>query len=585
MNLTQKVKVPKRNCISSSNESLGKMKRSPTPEGSRSNSKSFEQRNNAYNAKEALVNDGRTSNLIKCQASISADHIPVNKVEELKICQSVNGLEISPRSNRGIFTNGHIKPVSVVRGVASAIRRPNPSTNNANSNDSLASNYSLSSQTTSNGSLSPTYEENPAHETNQNSMLPEATKGNQKSNLGTDQTVNSDEKGKITALTYKASPFSISPIEQFNQQESNPVKTSLGCEVKMFNSTVNGTPCVPAMKPLLPSRGSFNLETHFGMHDISDDSEPVTVVKPTSKIAHKPHNHVTFKEPVVAGIKGDTPPSSCTLERKPTEIGPSPFRRSASMRVGKPPAAKPKSDVTCLSSDTLFTHIVVPSKKMEVNNRPPETVPSPKRFQHYPMLRGASNASVDPKNRPLLLPYMDSESDEDVLEHRLVAGAYGAPLVSSESCTSVSHDDNNDTDPSATEYNTDNGSDTVYDFNPYFFRLNYEDIRKEQQLLLVQQSPQQQKQPMQRSPSKLSVASLRRNSLSRIQEEEGGLATKTSPRVHSPVMSSATTHKIKKHDKILKASSLTGVKKKKKHKTARMVAAETFNAMFTFCTP
>lgn len=562
LTLAQKIRSATGSNISSSNESLRSLKRSPTPD-SDAKLRATEYSKNANNTKESLCYSLKNTNLTKCQASISADHIPIRKDEEIKVSQSISGLEISPKPRAVSFTGAFSKPVSVVRGVASAIRHSAPKDTSSLSFPNLGSGTLTS--TTANSQLPIKYE------TDAN-----MAKVNETENVVAVDKFSKQRNEANTKEKYCSSSNRSSTASEFSS------------EVDSSHLSARGKPLTPP----LPSRGSFDLETHFGMHDISDDGEPVTVLRPASGGSFRSSSTscVTFKEAINGSRRHSQglPSPHHTATESPSAKA-TPFKRSSSMRVGRATSTpKVGSDVALLKADTLFTNFVVSPKK---SSSPTATVPSSGQYQHYPLLKHAP-AHCPPKKACLLLPYnIDSDSDEDVLEHRLVAGAYGAPLVSSESYTSVSHDDNNeDTDPSATEYNTDNGSD-AYDFTPHLFRLNYDELQDDKHALALQQEYprhaaahvqlQQQALYHHSSPGKIH----RRNSLSRIQEEDIA-STGHTTRVHHTSTSVTPYTKLKKQDKFpLNHSSLSGVKKKKKMRTAKMVAAETFNAMFTFCTP
>ena len=592
------------NGFSSSSESLRSLKRSPTPD-SEANAWRLVNLRNAYNVrenfsrgmyhtKEALHSSPHhiTSNLVSCLESVSADRILVPKTEELKVCQSLSGLEISPKPATAVPATR--KPVSVVRGVASAIRHPPSSEASIHANMSFPhaneGNYSFSGKSSPKPSI--------LLETNFDS-------------------------GCYEAISSASTPPRTPPLKPARKSSQ-----SVGVETDFPQG-----PNVRKVSPF-PKKGSFDIETHFGMHVLSQDSEPVTVLKHKSP-QHSKSNTTTdaitmnvsvqdkqvgassnIKATVVgATLKSQLDGNSKAAHVKPsvkgnpiqvtprtgevseTDLSPrnsyrpmnrpsrlsldsntpkekSSFRRSASVRVSRPTSVDHQAtDVTLHKSDTLFTHLVVSPRKGEAQI-PPETVP--RRFQNYPIL-SRTTAVINPKNRSLLIPYQDSDSDEEVLEHRLVAGAYGVPLVSSESCTSVmSHPD---TDPSATDYNTDNGSD-AYDFTPQQFKINYDDLPSRQKEMLIQQCP----------PPPLSSSSVRhspvsklgnshRNSLTRIQEEPSSPPGVKAAGPSSPKL-------LTREGKLLRTNSLNGiVKKKNKLRTAKMVAAETFNAMFTLCTP
>ena len=557
LSFTQKIKT----CISSSSESLKNMKRSSTPEACNTRNTS----GYTSDQKKSIDSKSNGSNLITCKESMSVDRIPIKKIDEVKVCKSFSGLEINPsQKQEASLSTPRSKPVSVVRGVASAIRRPTY-TSDGNSNESLSSNASMySNSVQSMVPVSPhsvlSYIDNTSGYQKQNSM-----------NKTLSHEVNIVANNPDVKLL-ACSPLIKAPIEEEKQNIRRLADSASITQNNMQNSV---TPMKKPATPPMPSKGSFNIETHFGMHDISDDSEPITVLKPTTKSSPvKQNNHVKFKEPLLS--RGQIS-NKLTAETNKHDSLSSPFKRSASVRVGKNPLLKTQSDVTLQTSGTLFSHVVVPPKKFK-EYKAKETVPSPKRFLNYPML---ANASISPKNKSLL-PSMESDTDEEVLEHRLVAGAFGAPLVSSESCTSVSHD-TADTDPSATDYNTDNGSDAAYDFSHAHFKFNYDEIEGDHNRRVVM--------PHVSSLNSSLKLSSRRNSLTRIQEEDSksrGANSKHSGGSSHGVSAVAVGVRSAagKPGKLLKASSLPGVvKKKDKHKTAKMFAEGTMHVLFTMCTP
>lgn len=142
----------------------------------------------------------------------------------------------------------------------------------------------------------------------------------------------------------------------------------------------------------------------------------------------------------------------------------------------------------------------------------------------------------------------DQETDAEVVENKLIASAYAAPIASSESSTSFYHSDTGmtDFDPSATDYCTE----TEVDFNPHQYKIT----------TLI---------PDRSQFSSVNCADL-----------EALIGTSSRPIVRPPSYFQRKKIQITPKIKVKNGSVI-----KIKNKTAKALAAETFNAMFLLCTP
>ncbi|MPC43041.1 hypothetical protein E2C01_036677 [Portunus trituberculatus] len=225
------------------------------------------------------------------------------------------------------------------------------------------------------------------------------------------------------------------------------------------------------------------------------------------KPSQKQPNHVKFREPVVSQVSHSDPTAS-------------PRERVSPHRPQEGPRKAP--DVTLLS-DNLFT-------RFEVAKLP------------HPRVAGRGNTLST-----------DTDTDLETLERRLTLGMYAAPLVSSESCTSFSHDDY-----------TDAASDDLDYYNPMQYKA-YGDGRRRRR-----------------------ASSCPRPSMAR---------PVSPPRPDAPQESALgrtysffRRQKSKKQHKVVDKTLVpplgqAGHVVKPRNKTAKVVVAETLNAVFTLCTP
>lgn len=185
-------------------------------------------------------------------------------------------------------------------------------------------------------------------------------------------------------------------------------------------------------------------------------------------------------------------------------------------------APKNASDVTLLS-DTLFTRFEV--------------------AKHQQRLARRGNT----------LSATDTDTDLETLERRLTLGMYAAPLVSSESCTSFSHDDY-----------TDAASDDLDYYNPMQYKA-YGDGRRRRR-----------------------ASSCPRHSLTRPTSPPRPDVPQESPLGRT--YSFFRRQKNKKQRKVVDKTAVPSLGQaghvvKSRNKTAKVVVAETLNAVFTLCTP
>lgn len=275
----------------------------------------------------------------------------------------------------------------------------------------------------------------------------------------------------------------------------------------------------------------------------SKSSSAVACTKNPISVPHvKSNNHVKFSEPVVSQV---TQNESETVPGHYSPVSPrermSSFPKTTASKttyVKSQESSKSKkstSNVTLLS-DTLFTHFELSS---EPQNRKSE--------------------------KDGVLSATDTDTDLETLERKLTLGMYAAPLVSSESCTSVSPDDA-DEDPSATDYCTDNASD-MGEYNPRQFKpyIDEDCVKINHNNIEVQRAPEEQKISEAINVETDDAESLVRTysffrRQSKAKKQKKIAAKETSPSVNGGVI-------------------------KPKHKAAKHVVAETINAMFTLCTP
>ncbi|KAK7050076.1 Protein Hook 3, partial [Halocaridina rubra] len=302
-------------------------------------------------------------------------------------------------------------------------------------------------------------------------------------------------------------------------------------KLKTGNSPTTVSSCNNANTLSSSNSASSITEKTDVLRKSSIKSSPVfpRLVKET--LVSKANNHVTFREPIVKeGIQS-------RQESPPAHYSPASPRERVSALPKTPTASniekdkKNASGIT-LMSDTLFTHFVI-SPPMEARRLERDVVST-----------------------------TDTDTDLEILEQKLTIGMYAAPLVSSESCTSVSPDDG-DEDPSATEYCSD-----TEDYNPSQFKPFAEDNER-----------------VKLSEKELLVKSQRMASKPKILISKT-LDPATLVRTYSFFRKQAKAKKQRKNAiKEIPASTVNGGIVKTKNKTAKHVVAETFNAMFTLCTP
>ncbi|KAB7508166.1 Protein Hook-like protein 3 [Armadillidium nasatum] len=251
--------------------------------------------------------------------------------------------------------------------------------------------------------------------------------------------------------------------------------------------------------------------------------------------------------------------SSCHTLQSPTSSSP---RRESNK----------KPEVT-LITDTLFTHFVVSPKKnsSESGKGKSESSPCISNVQsHSTSVNNYNDQRA--KSEKEISTFSDTDTDLELVENRLVSSGYGAPLVSSESNTSILYLENynknthyTDIDPSASEYCTE----TETEFDPRQFKLSTLTAaypRKPGRRQSKRQSDRGETKPL---------------ADKNVSDTDALIGISTLP----VVCIGSTPKKKKKVVLTSKNKILNGGVIKVKNKTTKAVFAETFNAMFTFCTP
>ncbi|KAK3861866.1 hypothetical protein Pcinc_032218 [Petrolisthes cinctipes] len=263
-------------------------------------------------------------------------------------------------------------------------------------------------------------------------------------------------------------------------------------------------------------------------------------------------NHVKFRDPVVSQVSqsgGDTPPAHYSPASPRERMSPPPKNptQAKSLQPNESPRTQRSTPEVTLLSNTLFTRLeMTPSK---------------------------SDAPRNSKSDVILPSATDTDTDLETLERKLTLGMYAAPLVSSESCTSVSPDDW-EGDPSATDYCTDNGSDMEYDprkFKPYG-HIDRTGVAQAINLDVMDDT-KREKPDM--------TAAVKSGKLA---ENVATLARTYSFFRHSNKVKKQRKVAVKEPIPIPPLTAHGGVVKTK-NKTAKVMVAETLNAMFLFCTP
>ncbi|KAG7159913.1 Hook 3-like [Homarus americanus] len=275
----------------------------------------------------------------------------------------------------------------------------------------------------------------------------------------------------------------------------------------------------------------------------SKNNSAIASSNPRVSVPHtKSSNHVKFSEPVVSQVthsRHETIPNrfSPASPRERVLALPRATTKIAGVKPLEPSKSKKNAPEVTLLTDTLFT-------RFEVSSKP-----------QYLRLR-----------RDIVPSTTDTDTDLETLERKLTLGMYAAPLVSSESCTSVGPDDG-DEDPSATDYCTDNASD-IDEYNPNQFKAYSDD----------------------EDHNEHSVSNEEAHNF--VEGENIALTGDGTGEAASLVRTYSFFRKqikAKKQKKIAAKESLpppvNGGVVKPKNKTAKHMVAETFSAMFTLCTP
>ncbi|CAL4188374.1 unnamed protein product, partial [Meganyctiphanes norvegica] len=193
---------------------------------------------------------------------------------------------------------------------------------------------------------------------------------------------------------------------------------------------------------------------------------------------------------------------------------------------------------------------------------------------------------IKPNTGELCLSTTDTETDHDTLERRLTLGMYAAPLVSSESCTSISHDEQ-DGDPSATDYCTENGSE-YEDYNPKQFKaFTNEDFTVIKKNIEVEKGSEDEKLNEKQKKELENINNSDNDDRvtgDNIEEDsEELLEISDASNLASTYKFFRKQNKIKSVKNQPKIAAMGGIVKRK-NKTKKVVS-ETINAMFTLCTP
>lgn len=233
-----------------------------------------------------------------------------------------------------------------------------------------------------------------------------------------------------------------------------------------------------------------------------------------------------------------------------------------------------KPEVT-LITDTLFTHFVVSPKKnsSESGKVKSESSPCISNVQSHSTSVNNYNDQRT-KSEKEISTFSDTDTDLELVENRLVSSGYGAPLVSSESNTSILYLENynknthyTDIDPSASEYCTE----TETEFDPRQFKLS----------TLTAAYPPRKPSSRRQSKRQSDKGETKPLADKNVSDTDALIGISTLP----VVCKGNAPKKKKKVVLTSKNKILNGGIIKVKNKTTKAVFAETFNAMFTFCTP
>lgn len=275
---------------------------------------------------------------------------------------------------------------------------------------------------------------------------------------------------------------------------------------------------------------------------------------PSSKV----NNHVKFREPIVSQVNQNERPANIKNY--------SPM--SPRERMSSPPkstvlaANQSKAAVPVTSKARTPVPVVSQARSVPVTSQPSRSNSTAKEKKNPPVKLLSDTLFtrfvVSPEYEKMLSKERftsDTDTDLDTLERKLTFGMYDAPLVSSESCTSISPDDA-DEDPSATEYYTDAEAG---EYNPNQYKANIDD----------------------KSLSNL-INENHQTAANDVEDEDEAASL---VRTYSFFRKQSKLKKQRKPQGKEVPAPMTGGVVKPKNRTAKHVVAETFNAMFTLCTP
>lgn len=186
-------------------------------------------------------------------------------------------------------------------------------------------------------------------------------------------------------------------------------------------------------------------------------------------------------------------------------------------------------------------------------DKPKVTLLSDSLFTRFEVANPTHSLGQIPGRRVRPVAPSDTDTDLETLERRLTAGMYAAPLVSSESCTSFSHDDYT-------------ASDDPECYNPMQYKAYGDGRRRRRVNGGLRRSLTPPPTPPKEEPSNESALG-RTYSFFR-----------SKPKPKKPL-------KAPEKEVFVAPLGQGGRVVKARNKTAKVVVAETLNAVFTLCTP
>lgn len=314
---------------------------------------------------------------------------------------------------------------------------------------------------------------------------------------------------------------------------TNPNRNTPGTPSPAMNGTPMASP-VPGtpLAPITLARQPSDKAKHSPRGSLRRGSDKL------STLQGKPPNHVKFREPVVSQVTHTDPTQNSTPQYSPA----SPRERMSPPNVpARPDAAPGRKGKVGDSGDKTGA------------DKPKVTLLSDSLFTRFEVASPAHTPGRMPGRRVRPGVPSDTDTDLETLERRLTAGMYAAPLVSSESCTSFSHDDYT-------------ASDDPECYNPMQYKA-YGDGRRRRR---VNGGPRRSLTPPPSPP----------------KEEPSNASTlgrtysffRSKPKPKKPL-------KAPEKEVLVPPLGQSGRVVKARNKTAKVVVAETLNAVFTLCTP